>query len=127
MNDPKTIALKYIDGCGRGDFDAVAALLAPDIHFSGPGGQYDGAEPYLKVLRRLGQIWKGSQVKRVFADGDEVCVIYDFVTDTAAGSVPTIEWLKVEGGRIAQVRLFFDRVQFAPAAEELNRRSPKPT
>ena len=121
-NDAKTVALAYIDACGRKDLEAVAALLAPDLTFTGPGNHLSGAAPYLAVLRRIGSVWVRSEIKRVFSDGPEVCVIYDFVTDTPAGSVPIVEWLRVEDGRIASVKLFFDRVTFQPASEEVVRR-----
>jgi ketosteroid isomerase-like protein len=123
MTSPRLIALAYIDACGRRDLDAVEPLLAPDLTFAGPGNALTGAGPYLAVLRRLGAIWTRSDVKKVFTDGPEVCVIYDLVTDTAAGAVPIVEWLRVEGGRIASVRLFFDRVAFGPAGVEIARRA----
>jgi hypothetical protein len=122
-DDPKSVALAYIDRCGAGDFDAVAPLLAPDVKFVGPGNTVTGAAAYLAVLRRLGPIWKGSEVRKAFADGPDVAVIYDFVTDTPAGRVPIVEWLRVEGGRITEVNLFFDRVAFKPASDELARRA----
>jgi len=46
-----------------------------------------GAAAYFAVLRRLGPVWASSEVKKVFADGPEVCVVYDFVTNTPAGKV----------------------------------------
>jgi ketosteroid isomerase-like protein len=122
-HDPKTVALAYIDACGRKDLDAVAPLLAPDLRFTGPNNSLTGAAPYLAVLRRLGPVWVRSEVKKVFTDGPEVCVIYDFVTNTPAGAVPIVEWLRVEDGRIASVALFFDRVTFQPASEEIVRRA----
>ena len=121
--DPKTIALAYIEACGRKDLEAVAPLLAPDLRFVGPGNTVTGAAPYLAVLRRLGQVWVRSDVKKLFADGADVCVIYDFVTDTAAGAVPIVEWLRIEDGRILSVTLFFDRATFKPASDELARRA----
>jgi len=121
-DNPREIALAYIDGCGRKDFDAVAALLAPDIRFAGPNNATTGATPYLAVLRRVGTVWVRSDVRKVFSDGPDVCVIYDFVTDTAAGTVPIVEWLRVESGRITSVNLFFDRVAFKPASDEMARR-----
>ena len=121
--DPKQIALAYIDACGRKDLDAVAPLLAPGVRFLSPGNDVSGAAPYLAVLRRLGPVWLRSDVKQVFADGPEVCVIYDFVTDTPAGAVPLVEWLRVEEGRITSIRLFFDRLSFKPASDELARRA----
>jgi len=121
--DPKNIALAYIEACGGKDLDAVAALLAPDLRFVGPGNAVTGAAPYLAVLRRLGAVWVRSDVKKVFADGGDVCVIYDFVTDTPAGAVPIVEWLRIEDGRILSVTLFFDRATFKPASDELGRRA----
>ena len=123
LNDPKPVALAYIDACGRKDFEAVSALLAENIAFRGPGNALTGAPQYLAVLRRLGAVWVRSDVKKVFSDGLDVCVIYDFVTDTPAGAVPIVEWLRVESGKIASVTLFFDRLAFKPASDELVRRA----
>jgi len=120
--DPKTIAVSYIEACGRGDFDAVAPLLAPDVRFRGPARVIEGAAPYVAVLRQLGTIWAGSTVRKVFADGADVCVVYDFVSDTPAGAVPAVEWVRVEEGKIRSIELFYDRVAFEPAREELERR-----
>ena len=122
-HDPKSIALSYIEACGRKDFDAVAPLLAPDLNFVGPANSLTGAAPYLAVLRRIGPVWVRSDVKKVFTDGPDVCVIYDFVTDTPAGSVPIVEWLRIDDGRIASVKLFFDRVSFKPASDEIAKRA----
>ena len=52
-------------------------------------------------------------------------MIYDFVTDTPAGAVPIVEWLRVEDGQIASVILFFDRVTFKPAADKLAHRAAR--
>ena len=64
-HDPKSIALSYIEACGRKDFDAVAPLLSPDLKFVGPGNTLTGAAPYLAVLRRIGAVWVKSDVKKV--------------------------------------------------------------
>jgi hypothetical protein len=93
--------------------------------FVGPGNALTGVAPYLAVLQRLGPVWMRSDVKKVFVDGDEAVVIYDFVTDTPAGAVPIVEWLRVEDGQIASVILFFDRVTFKPAADKLAHRAAR--
>jgi hypothetical protein len=124
-NGAKQVALEYIEACGRKDYDTVSRLLSPSLTFVGPGNSLTGSAPYLAVLRRLGPVWSRSDVKKVFVDGDEVCVIYDFVTDTPAGAVPIVEWLRVQHGQIASVTLFFDRVAFKPAADELAHRAAR--
>src|SRR5215467_9299945 len=124
-NEAKQVALEYIEACGRKDYDAVSRLLSPTMTFVGPGNALTGAAPYLSVLRRLGPVWVRSDVKKVFVDGDEVCVIYDLITDTAADAVPIVEWLRIENSQIASVKLFFDRVTFKPASEELAHRAAR--
>ncbi len=121
--DPKNIALTYIEACSRKDMDAVLSVLAPDVRFVGPGNEVSGASAYLAVLRRLGPVWERSDVKQVLVDGPHVCVVYDFVTSTPAGAVPIVECLEIQDGRVAGVKLFFDRVAFKPASDELARRA----
>jgi hypothetical protein len=122
-DDPTSIALAYIEGCGRKDLRTVESLLAPNLTFVGPGNSVTGAAAYMAVLRRLGPVWVSSEIRKVFTDGTDVCVVYDFVTNTAAGKVPIVEWLRIENGRVAAVMLIFDRVSFKPAADELARRA----
>jgi hypothetical protein len=74
------------------------------------------------VLKRIAPVWVRSDVKKVLSSGPEVCVLYDFVTDTPAGAVPIVEWLSVEQGKIKSVTLLFDRVAFKPASDELAQR-----
>ena len=95
--DRKTLTLEYLNAVGKQQYDRLEAMLAPDLQFRGPSMTRTSAAEYLGALKRLGAIHVRNDVKRVFVDGDEVCVIYDFVTDTAAGALPTIEWLRFDG------------------------------
>src|SRR4030095_9104521 len=92
--DRKSLALEYLNAVGKHEYDTVEALVAPDLQFRGPSRTLTSAAELVVALKRLAAIHVGNEVKRVFVDGDEVCVIYDFVTDTAEGAVPTIEWLR---------------------------------
>lgn len=48
----------------------------------------------------------------LFADGDDVCLIFDMVT-AGAGTRPIAEWYFVWDGRIASLRVIFDARPFA--------------
>ena len=122
-NEAKTVALAYIEACGRKDWDAVTAALHEQVQFVGPGNAVTGAAPYLAVLQRIAPVWVRSDVKSVLSDGSEVGVLYDFVTDTPAGAVPIVEWLGIEQGKIKSIKLLFDRLAFKPASDELARRA----
>jgi hypothetical protein len=107
--DRKALALAYLDAVAKQQYDKVEALLAPNLHFKGPAMTRTSAQEFVGALKRLAAIHLRNDIKRVFVDGDDVCVIYDFVTDTTAGALPAIEWLNCDGGRIRSINLYYDR------------------
>jgi hypothetical protein len=107
--EPAHIARAYVEAVGHKELGKLEALLAPDVEFTGPAMRLSSAAEVLTALRRIGAILVRNEIRRVFADGNEACVIYDFVTDTAIGTVPTVEWLRIEGGRIRSMKLYYDR------------------
>jgi len=62
-------------------------------------------------------------VQTTIVDGNDVAVLYDFVTDTPAGTVPAIEWITVDAGLIRTSRLIFHKEHWPAAVGELTRRS----
>lgn len=120
---PQDIALAYINALAQHDYDAIANLLAPNVVLVGPAATRTGAVDLLAAFKRLSAIHVRSDVRRVFVDDNEVCVIYDFVTDTPAGVVPTIEWMKIEDGTIRSINLYYDRVPWQIIGDEMQKRS----
>lgn len=116
------LALAYLDAVAKKDIDRVASLVAPDIRFIGPASTTNGARDVLAAFRRISVIHVRSDIKRVFSDGDEVCVIYDFVTDTA-GALPVVEWLRFEGDRIRSINIYYDQAPWLKLREEITRRA----
>jgi ketosteroid isomerase-like protein len=124
--DRKTLALAYLNAVGKQQYDEVEALLAPEVQFRGPSVTRTSAADYLGALKRLGAIHVRNDVKRVFVDGDDVCVIYDFVTDTPAGALATIEWLRFDGGRIRSIDLYYDRLPWQTVMAVIAERAARP-
>src|SRR5437764_7687603 len=122
--DNRTLAVEYIEAVGNKQFDRLPAFFHPDLEFSGPGvaRPTHTAQDLIDGLRRLTLILRRNDIKRVFVDGDEACVIYDFVTDTPVGAVPSVEWLTLEAGKIRSIVLIFDRHRWPEVQEELARR-----
>jgi len=108
--DRKTLALEYLNAVGKQQYQKVEAMLAPDLQVRGPATTRTSAADFMGALKRLGAIHVRNDIKRVFADGDEVCLIYDFVTDTPVGALPAIEWLRFEGERIRSINLYYDQL-----------------
>jgi hypothetical protein len=91
----------------RRDFDTVKQLVHDDVTFVGAMGATSGVTEYIDGLRGLSRMVNGLNVTKVFVDGDDVCVIYDLLTDTA-GALPCVAWYRVTNGKVASTRVFFD-------------------
>jgi ketosteroid isomerase-like protein len=123
--DRKALALAYLDSIVKQQYDKVEELLVPDLRFKGPVMTRTSAQDFIGALKRLAAIHVRNDIKRVFVDGDEVCVIYDFVTDTTAGALPTIEWLTFQGGRIRSINLYYDQLPWQAALAAIAERAAK--
>jgi ketosteroid isomerase-like protein len=116
MADAAQVAEEYFAAWTGKDFDRARALLHDDLAFRGPIDSFDDAGAYLRAIQSLSQIVTGADKRKVFVDGDDVCVIYDLHTGPVPNA-PTAEWYRVRDGRIAAIQVFFDARPFAPLFE----------
>jgi hypothetical protein len=107
------IVESYRAALGQGDFATARTLMQDDMTFKGPFDTFNTADQYLEATRRLASIIQRIDLKKVFVDGDDVCVLYDMVTNTPAGTAFIAEWYQVKGGKIATLRAVFDARPFA--------------
>jgi SnoaL-like domain len=100
----------YLERFTAGDVGGAAELLADDFTFAGPMLQASGKAEFLAGSSGLAPIVRGYTMHRQWADGDDVCSIYDFEIETPAGtgSIPMAEWSVVRDGRLVSSRLLFD-------------------
>lgn len=119
----KALAMAYLNAAGEKQLDRVANLLHPGIAFAGPIMSFNKVENYISALLKLGTIQLGYDVKRVFAEGDEVCAIYDLLTDTPVGAIPCVEWINIHNGKIISIQLMFDRYRWPEVMAEMGKRS----
>jgi len=117
MTRAKDIVMEYQRALGSNDWTAARRFLKDDMKFKGPIAAYDRPEPYLEDLKKLHPIIKGVDMKKIFVDGDDVCLLYDMITNTPAGTAFISEWYHVEGKKIASVRVVFDARPFAAMSE----------
>jgi ketosteroid isomerase-like protein len=107
------IVESYRAALGKGDFASARKLMQDDMNFQGPIDTFNKADDYLEATRKLASIIQRIDLKKVFVDGDDVCVLYDMVTNTPAGTAFIVEWYQVKGGKIASMRAVFDARPFA--------------
>jgi hypothetical protein len=118
--DTAELVTRYIQAVGEKRFELLPPLFHADVTFGGPGVKpLQGAEAYIAALQRLGTILLRNDIKHVLVQGDEAVVIYDFITDTPAGAVASVEWLSFEQGRIRAVELTFDHGRWPEVLQAL--------
>jgi len=116
MTDAARVAEDFFAAWTGKDFNRARMLLHDDLSFQGPIDTFDDADAYMRAIQGLSQIVTGAEKRKVFVDGDAVCVIYDLKT-APVPSAPTAEWYRVRDGRIASIQVFFDARPFAPLFE----------
>jgi hypothetical protein len=117
------IARSYIQAVGSHDMNALEKLLGEDLVATFAGTALDRAG-WTTALRRLFPALVRNDIREVFTAQDRACVVYDFVSDTAAGAVRCIELLTISADKIREIELVLDRVAFAPVNEALKARVP---
>ena len=115
--DPKAVADKFFKAWTTGDFVTARGLLHDDLSFDGPLDKFDNADAYVAALTGLAQIVESTEEQKVFVDDNDVCVIYNLVTNTPAGAALTAEWYHLRDAKISAVRVIFDARPFAAMFE----------
>jgi ketosteroid isomerase-like protein len=110
---PKDVVLAYIRALDSQKYEDALALLRDDVRIRGPAGETFGRPlDFIGMLRK----YRGRyDVKKVFVDGDDVCVFYDLATTGPA--VFMSSWYQVRDGRIASINSVFDPRGFGPPAK----------
>jgi len=100
--------MEYIQACERRDFKSARSYISDNISYVGPTGlgSFDKAEPYLKYLEHLNL--PKSDIKKVFVDGPDVCVLHEANFDTLPAPMFVSSWYHVEDGKISSLRVVFD-------------------
>ena len=113
MATAQEIVEKFQAALGKKDFAEARKLLRDDLSFQGPLDKFDKADNYLEAVKRLASIIQRIDIKRIFVDGNDVCLLYDMVTNTPAGTAFIAEWYQVKGNKISSLRVVFDARPFA--------------
>jgi hypothetical protein len=103
----KEIVMEYLELITeRQDFKSARSYLKDNVSYVSPLNSFDRAEPYLKYFESL-HLPK-FDIKKIFTDRDDVCLLYEVVLSTAPATVFVSLWAHVDGGKISSIRLVFD-------------------
>ena len=103
----KEIVMEYLEALiERRDFKSARSYLKDNVSYVSPLNSFDRVEPYLKYNESL-HLPK-PDIKKVFTDGDDVCLLYEMTSTTPPAMLFVSMWVHVDGGKISSIRLVFD-------------------
>lgn len=118
ISDPKELVLAYHQAFHRGDRALVRNLLADGGQFIGPLNSYSNADAFLDGAAIFMKLSRGSEIKQVVAEGNNVCVLYDYVTIVPSiPPIPIASWFRVDSGKIILFHTHFNPIPFLKAKE----------
>lgn len=110
MASPKDVVEQYVSAFGRKDVKKMRSFISGiNFLFKGPLEAFTTADDFSAALKRLSPIIQSVYIKKVIADGNDVCVFYDFVTTVPSiGTTRIAELFRVVGDKITSINLYFD-------------------
>lgn len=108
--NPAEVVNAYLDAIAAGDFVRARRCLADqDFSNRSPISTFDNADAFIADISRVGAILERLERRKLFVDGNDVCVILDYVTYMEKRQVtPVVHWMRVVGGKITTIETFFD-------------------
>jgi len=123
--DPRDLVTSYIQAVGERRLESLPPLLEPDAEFTLGDNTARGRDAFVGAFRRLLPIIERNDIRHLFVDGDQACVVYDFVTNTPVGPVLSVEYLRLRSGRIASSTLVFERLHWPEVMAVFKEREAK--
>jgi hypothetical protein len=110
ITQPRDVVMSYISALDHQKYEEAMDFLHDNVKIKGPAGETFGKPlDFVEMLRK----YRGRYgVKKVFVDGNDVCVLYDLAT--VGPTVFMSSWYQVEEGKIASIQTVFDPRLFGP-------------
>jgi hypothetical protein len=106
--NPKDIVLSYIEALYGRNYDLAKSYLSNSVKVIGPMGEnFRSPEEFIAMMREQGGKY---ELKKTFVDGNDVCLLYDFITPAFRTFFSS--WYKVKEGRIIFIHTVFDTKAF---------------
>jgi limonene-1,2-epoxide hydrolase len=105
-NNAKEVVDSFLKALNSRDLKAARGYIDDNVSFRAPdGAPVRGAEAYLNGWKPLGLSY---EVKKIFVDGDDVCVLYDIKFSNPPVTLFACGWYQLDKGKISSIRVIFD-------------------
>jgi len=111
VQGPKEAVMSYIKAMGDRDYAVARNYLGDNVRVKGPAGEaFCSPDEFLEMMEQQ----RGKyDIKKVFVDGRDVCLLYDFITPKATTFF--CSWYQVNDGKISSIQTVFDPRAFSAA------------
>lgn len=103
VSTAEKVVTTFINALNDEDFTTAGKQLAPGMKFDGVMGSRESAEAYIHDMTHMKFKY---DIKKLFADGDDVCLLYDI--NMGAATIFTCGWYHLEEGKINSLKVVFD-------------------
>ena len=105
----REVVVSYIQAMDKREYAAARQYLQDNVFIKGPAGEaFRRPDDFLKMMEQQRGCY---DIKKIFVDGADVCVLYDFVTEKT--TVFFCSWYEVKVGKMASIKTIFDSPAFA--------------
>jgi len=106
----REVVTSFIEALNSRDLKSARSCVADDFSVKAPGASFDSAEAYFKGVVEATQKYNGRyDVKRVFVDGNDVCLVTDTVSgDQQYKGYTALGMFRVEGRKILSARFMYE-------------------
>jgi limonene-1,2-epoxide hydrolase len=112
--NPREVVMSYIKAMDTRDFESARNYLGENVLVKGPAGEaFRSPDEFLSMMQKQQGKYN---MKKVFVDGNDVCLLYDFVTK--AVTTFFCSWYQVKEGKIVSIQTVFDPRPFVTAQDK---------
>lgn len=122
----RVLVHNYITAVGQRDYELLEACLHRDFEFTGMV-VYHSSGDFIRMLKEHAgspttNIILRNDIKAVFVDEGDACVIYDLITDKVVKAIPCAEWIKIEDGKIRSSSIKIEQYSLRRLMGELGKK-----
>lgn len=112
QNNAASVAEAYYKNMAKKDLNAIAALIDPNIEFSGPLTKLKGKDAMLPAIQGFMQAFDTIAIRFVGGNDDKAFLVFDLQCPEPIGTIPSAAFMTVKNGLITRSELFFDARPF---------------
>ena len=111
-SETRGVVEAYFNAWTNKKTEEAYALLAKDLHFTGPSAEYKTAEEFRPGLNGFAALTESARVLSLLVEGDQAAMLYECKMPEPGGTFRIASFFRVANGKIAEYDTRFDPTGF---------------